>query len=134
MPDSENDEVPSDMLEENAVVPGSQPKVAREVTMERRNVARARAGVAEDSLEDLHRDGAIKPAYIGLCAGQPFDAIGRVHFFSGKSSGLTPYSANTSSMGMPLPSLSRSQRSPSSIRRRSASVTGSSSSMSAIRR
>ena len=50
---------------------------------------------------------------VGLSFVQPFDTIQRLYLVRGKSCGLSPKPASTSSMGMPLPSRWANQTCPS---------------------
>ncbi len=74
--------------EQDAVVAEAQAKRACHVAVQGSDIAAA---------------GAVQAAHVGLGFIEPLNTLGQHYLLSGKSSGFKPNSANTSSIGMPLP-------------------------------
>ena len=89
--------------EQDPVIAVTQPEPASHITVQSSQIAAAGASVVKNPIEDAHGGGSIQAAYVGPGFVEPFDSKGRNYLLSGKSSGLNPKSASTSSMGMPLP-------------------------------
>jgi hypothetical protein len=72
--------------------------------MQRLNVAGASAGIVKNAIEETQGGGAVEVAHVDLGFFEPLDAVGqRYYLVSGKSSGFSPNSASTSTMGTPWP-------------------------------
>jgi len=99
--------------EQNAIIAQTKPEAARHVAMERLHITGASAGVMQNAFEQAHCREAAQRTHIGFGLIEPLDAVGRHYGMSsgrhGKSSGLRPNSASTSSIGMPLPPRCRNQ-------------------------
>ena len=93
--------------EQDAVIANAEAKPSAEVALERDDIPGAGARKAENALEDAHGRRLVRRANVSLGFTEPFNSVSRHYLVflveTGKSPGLRPNSARTSSIGMPLP-------------------------------
>lgn len=89
--------------EQYPVITVTQSEPTSHIAVKSSQVTAARAGLVENAIEDTHGGGSIQAANVGSRFVEPLDSKGRHYLLSGKSSGLSPKSASTSFIGMPLP-------------------------------
>lgn len=89
--------------EQDAVIAEAQAERARHVAVKGSDIPATGSGVVKNAVEDPHGGGTVQTTHVGLGLFESLHTVGRHYLLSGKSSGFTPNSASTSSMGMPLP-------------------------------